>query len=112
MTPLPSRLGTATAKGPETIEWADGRASLGVIPEIVMQEWGIDLIHDKPLWHGGFRTCSVGLESMRTSSSTSSAEAPLHGHHSLLNCNSLRIFVRASPREEPDTSTLPSVELE
>jgi uncharacterized protein len=43
ITPHPSRLCTAAAKRPETIKWADGRASLGVIPEIVTKEWGIDL---------------------------------------------------------------------
>jgi uncharacterized protein len=43
ITPHPSHLCTEAAKRPETIEWADGRASLGVIPEIVMKEWGIDL---------------------------------------------------------------------
>jgi uncharacterized protein len=43
ITPHPSRLCTEAAKRPETIEWADGRASLGVIPEFVMKEWGIDL---------------------------------------------------------------------
>jgi uncharacterized protein len=43
MTPHPSRLGTDAAKRPETIKWADGRASFGVIPTFVLEEWGIDL---------------------------------------------------------------------
>jgi uncharacterized protein len=43
ITPLPKLLCTEAAKRPDTIKWADGRASLGVVPEIVMKEWGIDL---------------------------------------------------------------------
>ncbi len=43
ITPHPSRLCTDVAKRPETIRWADGRASLGVVPELVEREWGIDL---------------------------------------------------------------------
>ena len=43
ITPHPSRLCTAAAKRLETITWADGRASLGVVPEIVLNESGIDL---------------------------------------------------------------------
>jgi uncharacterized protein len=43
MTPHPSRLCTEVAKKPETIKWADGRASFGVIPEFVMDDWGIDM---------------------------------------------------------------------
>ena len=43
ITPHPSRLCTDAAKRPETIKWADDRASLGVVPEIVKKEWGIDL---------------------------------------------------------------------
>jgi len=31
------------AKRPETIKWADGRASFGVVPTFVLDEWGIDL---------------------------------------------------------------------
>ena len=41
--PHPSRLCTDAAKRPETIKWADGRASFGVIPDFVIEEWGIDL---------------------------------------------------------------------
>jgi uncharacterized protein len=43
ITPHPSRLCTEAARRPETIRWADGRASLGVVPEFVMDEWEIDL---------------------------------------------------------------------
>lgn len=41
--PHPSRLCTEIAKRPETISWADGRASLGFIPALVRNEWNIDL---------------------------------------------------------------------
>ena len=41
--PHPSRLCTEAARRPEMIRWADGRASLGVVPEFVKEEWGIDL---------------------------------------------------------------------
>ena len=43
ITPHPSHLCTEAAKRPETIKWADDRASLGAVPEIVKKEWGIDL---------------------------------------------------------------------
>ncbi len=43
MTPDPRYLSTAIAKRPETIQWADGRATLGVVPGFVESEWGIDL---------------------------------------------------------------------
>jgi uncharacterized protein len=43
ITPHPSRLGTEAARRPEIIQWADGRATFGVIPEFVREEWGIDL---------------------------------------------------------------------
>src|SRR5262245_487664 len=43
ITPHPSRLCTEAAKRPEMINWADGRASFRVVPEIVWDEWGIDL---------------------------------------------------------------------
>ena len=43
ITPHPTRLCTKFAKRPETIKWADGRASFGVIPNFVLDEWGIDL---------------------------------------------------------------------
>ena len=33
----------AAAKRPEMIQWADGRASFGVIPKFVMDEWDVDL---------------------------------------------------------------------
>lgn len=41
--PHPSRLCTEVAKRRETIMWADGRASFGVVPNFVAGEWGIDL---------------------------------------------------------------------
>lgn len=43
ITPLPSRLCTEVAKRADILTWADGRASLGVIPEFVKADWGIDL---------------------------------------------------------------------
>ena len=43
ITPHPSRLCTEAARRPEMIRWADGRASFGVVPEFVKEEWGIDL---------------------------------------------------------------------
>ncbi len=43
ITPHPSRLCTDVAKRPETIKWADGRASFGIVPKLVLNEWGIDL---------------------------------------------------------------------
>ena len=42
-TPHPSYLCTEAARRPEMIEWADRRASFGVVPEFVREEWGIDL---------------------------------------------------------------------
>jgi uncharacterized protein len=47
ITPHPSRLCTAAAKRPETLRWADGRASFCVIPGFVKGEWGIDLERDR-----------------------------------------------------------------
>src|SRR4051794_32696476 len=44
ITPHPSRLCTEVARRPETIRWADGRASFGVVPEFVEAEWGIDVV--------------------------------------------------------------------
>lgn len=43
ITPHPSRLCTAVAKRDDILSWADGRASLSVIPEFVKADWGIDL---------------------------------------------------------------------
>jgi uncharacterized protein len=42
ITPHPSRLCTEVARRPETIRWADGRATFRVVPEFVWEEWGID----------------------------------------------------------------------
>ena len=41
--PHPSRLCTDAARKSETIRWADGRASFGVVPAFVREEWEIDL---------------------------------------------------------------------
>jgi uncharacterized protein len=41
VTPHASRLCTDAAKDPPMMKWADGRASFGIIPRFVMEEWGI-----------------------------------------------------------------------
>ncbi|QEH36192.1 hypothetical protein OJF2_47520 [Aquisphaera giovannonii] len=41
--PDPQWLGTDAARDPEMLKWADGRATFGVIPQLVRDEWGIDL---------------------------------------------------------------------
>ena len=43
ITPHPNRLCTAVAKRSETIKWADRRASFGVVPKLVKDEWGINV---------------------------------------------------------------------
>lgn len=43
VTPHPSRLCTEVGRRPETIRWADGRATLQVVPEFVWEDWGVDL---------------------------------------------------------------------
>jgi uncharacterized protein len=43
ITPHPSRLCTEVAKRPEIIKWANGRASFGLVPKFVMEEWEIEL---------------------------------------------------------------------
>ena len=43
VTPEPDFLCTEVAKRPETIRWADGRANMGYIPDIVKTVWGIEL---------------------------------------------------------------------
>jgi uncharacterized protein len=43
ITPDPDYLSTEFAKRPETIRWADERATRGAIPMFVKTEWGIDL---------------------------------------------------------------------
>lgn len=48
ITPHPSRLCTEVAKRPETIKWADGRASFGIVPTFVLDGWGIDLEKERP----------------------------------------------------------------
>jgi uncharacterized protein len=47
--PHPSRLCSEVAKRPEIIKWADGRATFGVIPKFVREEWGIEL-EKKRIW--------------------------------------------------------------
>jgi uncharacterized protein len=42
VTPHPSRLCTEVAKRPDILTWADERGTLGVIPSLVQDEWGID----------------------------------------------------------------------
>ncbi len=36
-------LGTTAARRPETIAWADARASVAVVPDFIKSEWSIDL---------------------------------------------------------------------
>ncbi len=43
ITPHPSRLCTDIAKLPETIKWADGRATFRIVPAFALDDWGIDL---------------------------------------------------------------------
>jgi uncharacterized protein len=43
ITPDPRYLGTEAARRPAMINWSDARASFGVIPEFVREDWGIGL---------------------------------------------------------------------
>jgi uncharacterized protein len=43
ITPHPSRLCTESARQPDSIRWADGRASFHVVPALVRDVWEIDL---------------------------------------------------------------------
>jgi uncharacterized protein len=43
ITPDPGYLCTEAAKRREMIQWADERATFGVIPELVKREWGIEV---------------------------------------------------------------------
>lgn len=45
--PHSSRLCTEIGKRPETIKWADGRASFRVVPNFVLEKWGIDLERER-----------------------------------------------------------------
>ena len=47
ITPHPSRLCTDVAKQPDTIKWADGRASFRVVPDFVLDDWEIDLTEER-----------------------------------------------------------------
>lgn len=49
--PHPDRLCTEVAKRSETINWANGRAVFHVIPKLVLDDWGIDLMK-KRSWRG------------------------------------------------------------
>jgi uncharacterized protein len=44
MNPAPTKLCTEMAKTWEMIRWADGRAAFEVVPEMVKDEWGIEII--------------------------------------------------------------------
>jgi uncharacterized protein len=46
--PHPARLCTEAARRPETIKWADSRATFQVIPELVRVDWRIDLEAHRP----------------------------------------------------------------
>jgi uncharacterized protein len=41
--PHPSRLCTEAARDPAMIKWADGRASFGVVPKLVTDEWEVEV---------------------------------------------------------------------
>lgn len=41
--PNPKKLCTVSARTPNTLKWADGRAAFEVVPDLVRDEWGIDL---------------------------------------------------------------------
>ena len=43
MVPEKTKLCTAAAKAPTMLKWADGRAAFEVVPELVKEEWGIEL---------------------------------------------------------------------
>jgi uncharacterized protein len=43
ITPDPFYLCTEAAKRPKLLSWADGRGTLGVVPALVKDAWGIDL---------------------------------------------------------------------
>ncbi len=43
ITPSPSRLCTEAAKRPAILKWADDRAALHFVPELVTRDWWIDL---------------------------------------------------------------------
>jgi uncharacterized protein len=43
MMPEPKKLCTDAAKAMQMLKWADGRAAFEVVPEMVKEEWGIEL---------------------------------------------------------------------
>ena len=43
ITPQPNYLCTDAAKRPDILEWADNKATLGVVPAFVSSAWEIDL---------------------------------------------------------------------
>jgi uncharacterized protein len=46
ITPDPNFLCTAAARNPEMIAWADGRASLRIVPEFIKEQWRIEVGDD------------------------------------------------------------------
>jgi len=53
MMPERTKLCKAAAKKSKMLKWADGRAAFEVVPDLVKNDWGIDL-RDKP-------SCSLAL---------------------------------------------------
>lgn len=49
ITPRPDRLCTDAAKSKEMIRWADGRGSFRFVPELVAENWGIELPEER-IW--------------------------------------------------------------
>ncbi len=43
ITPDPAYLSTAAAKAPKLMAWAHGRGTMGFVPSLVFDEWGVDL---------------------------------------------------------------------
>jgi hypothetical protein len=74
-------------------------------PKILDVDGGFD--NGLDLHVGLFPGGPVRTPSSRTWSRTVFPDTALHGHHSIRYCSSSRIFVRASSREEAETSTVP-----
>ncbi len=49
ITPHPSKLCTDAAKTKEIIQWADGRASFRIVPNFVLDEWGVEIPKER-IW--------------------------------------------------------------
>ena len=43
ITPVPEKLCTPAAKKPAMLRWADQRATFGIVPDFVGNEWGLDI---------------------------------------------------------------------